>query len=78
MECILLLNKTDMNGTTIILLWVWWILLFFPLRAANRQLMAMGKRLSFLETVILYISLSISLPHYYYLWIMETIGGNKK
>jgi hypothetical protein len=67
-----------MNGTTIILLWVWWILLFFPLRAANRQLMDMGKRLSFLETVILYISLSISLPHYYYLWIKEVVGGNKK
>jgi hypothetical protein len=67
-----------MSGTTIIALWVWWILLFFPLRAANRQLTAMGKRLSLLETVLLYITLTISLPHYYYLWIREVVGGNKK
>jgi hypothetical protein len=38
----------------------------------------MGKRLNFIETVLLYITLSIAIPRYYYLWIMEVLGGNKK
>jgi hypothetical protein len=38
----------------------------------------MGKRLNFIETVMLYITLSIAIPRYYYLWIKEVLGGNKK
>jgi len=67
-----------MSTTTIIGIWVWWILLFFPLRSANRQLTAMGKNLNFLETVLLYITLTLAIPRYYYLWIKEVLGGNKK
>ena len=67
-----------MDGNIIIALWVWWILLFFPLRSANKQLSAMGKRLNFGETVLLYITLTFAIPRYYYLWIKEVFGGNKK
>ena len=67
-----------MGSKTIIALWVWWILLFFPLRSANRELNAMGKRLSFGETVLLYITLTFAIPRYYYLWVREVFGGNKK
>jgi hypothetical protein len=67
-----------MGTTTIIALWVWWILLFFPLRSTNRELVAMGKRLNFLETVLLYITLTFAIPRYYYLWAKEVLGGNKK
>jgi hypothetical protein len=38
----------------------------------------MGKRLSFGETVLLYITLTFAIPRYYYLWIKEVLGGNKK
>jgi hypothetical protein len=38
----------------------------------------MGKRLNFIETVLLYITLSVAIPRYYYLWIKEVVGGNKK
>ena len=67
-----------MGSKTIIALWVWWILLFFPLRSANRELNKMGKRLSFGETVFLYLTLTFAIPRYYYLWIKEVVGGNKK
>jgi hypothetical protein len=67
-----------MGSKTIIALWVWWILLFFPLRSANRQLTTMGKNLNFLETVLLYITLTLAIPRFYYLWVKEVLGGNKK
>jgi hypothetical protein len=67
-----------MSGTTIIALWVWWILLFLPLRSANRQLSAMGKRLNLIETVLLYLTLTLAIPRYYYLWVKEMVSGNKK
>jgi hypothetical protein len=67
-----------MSTTTIICIWVWWILLFFPLRSANRHLTAMGVSLGFWQTVLLYITLTIAIPRYYYLWVKETVGGNKK
>ena len=67
-----------MGSNFLIALWVWWILLFFPLRSTNRQLMAMGKRLTFGETVLLYITLTFAIPRYYYLWAKEVFGGNKK
>jgi hypothetical protein len=38
----------------------------------------MGKRLTFGETVLLYITLSFAIPRFYYLWIREVVGGNKK
>jgi hypothetical protein len=38
----------------------------------------MGKRLNFLETVLLYITLTFAIPRYYYLWAKEVFGGNKK
>jgi hypothetical protein len=40
--------------------------------------MAMGKRLTFGETVLLYITLTFAIPRYYYLWAKEVFGGNKK
>ena len=67
-----------MGSNFIIALWVWWILLFFPLRSTHRQLKAMGKRLNFGEMVLLYITLTFAIPRYYYLWIKEVLGGNKK
>jgi len=65
-------------SNTIIGIWVWWILLFFPLRSAHKHLTAMGVSLGFWQTVMLYITLTITLPRYYYLWIREVVGGNKK
>jgi hypothetical protein len=38
----------------------------------------MGKRLSLLETVLLYLTLTLAIPRYYYLWIKEVVSGNKK
>jgi hypothetical protein len=38
----------------------------------------MGKSLNFGETVLLYITLTLAIPRYYYLWIREVLGGNKK
>jgi hypothetical protein len=67
-----------MGTATIIFLWVWWILLFFPLWTTHRQLKAIGKRLNFGETVFLYITLTFAIPRFYYLWVKELLGGNKK
>jgi len=67
-----------MSSNFLIALWVWWILLFFPLRSTHRQLKVMGKRLNFGETVFLYITLTFAIPRFYYLWIKEVISGNKK
>jgi hypothetical protein len=67
-----------MDGNIIIALWVWWILLFFPIRSANKHLNKAGIRLGFGQTVMLYITLTIAIPRFYYLWIKEAIGGNKK
>jgi hypothetical protein len=67
-----------MGTTTIICIWVWWILLFFPLRSANRHLNKAGIRLGFGQTVMLYITLTFAIPRFYYLWVKEVIGGNKK
>jgi hypothetical protein len=67
-----------MGSKTIIALWVWWILLFFPLRSANKFLSDMGKRLGFWQVVMLYITLTIAIPRFYYLWVKEVVGGNKK
>ena len=67
-----------MGSKTIIALWVWWILLFFPLRSANRHLSNAGVRMSFLQTVMLYITLTFAIPRFYYLWVKEVLGGNKK
>jgi hypothetical protein len=38
----------------------------------------MGKNLNFLETVLLYLTLTLAIPRYYYLWIREVVSGNKK
>ena len=65
-------------SNTIIALWVWWILLFFPLRSAWRHLGKAGIELNFFQTVMLYITLTIAIPRYYYLWVKEAVGGNKK
>ncbi len=67
-----------MSTTTLIALWVWWILLFFPLRSAYKSLNEMGIRPSFLNTIILYITLTLAIPRYYWLWLKEVVGGNKK
>jgi hypothetical protein len=67
-----------MDGNIIIALWVWWILLFFPIRSANKHLNKAGIRLGFGQTVMLYITLTIAIPRFYYLWIMEVVSGNKK
>ena len=65
-------------SNTIIALWVWWILLFFPLRSAWQHLGKAGVQLNFFQTVMLYITLTIAIPRFYYLWVKEVIGGNKK
>jgi hypothetical protein len=67
-----------MGSNTIIALWVWWILLFFPLRSAWQHLGKSGVQLSFLQTVLLYITLTVAIPRFYYLWVKEVLGGNKK
>jgi hypothetical protein len=67
-----------MDGNIIIALWVWWILLFFPIRSANKHLNKAGIRLGFWQTVLLYMTLTIAIPRFYYLWIMEVVSGNKK
>jgi hypothetical protein len=67
-----------MDANIIIALWVWWVLLFFPIRSANRHLTAMGVSLGFWQTVMLYITLTIAIPRFYYLWVKEVIDGNKK
>jgi hypothetical protein len=38
----------------------------------------MGKRLNLIETVLLYLTLTLAIPRYYYLWVKEMVGGNKK
>jgi hypothetical protein len=67
-----------MSSNFLIALWVWWILLFFPLRSAWQHLGKAGVHLSFLQTVLLYITLTVAIPRFYYLWVKEVIGGNKK
>jgi hypothetical protein len=37
-----------------------------------------GVHLSFLQTVLLYITLTVAIPRFYYLWVKEVLGGNKK
>jgi hypothetical protein len=37
-----------------------------------------GVELSFFQTVMLYITLTIAIPRFYYLWVKEVLGGNKK
>lgn len=67
-----------MSTELLIGLWVWWILLFFPLRSAYKHLDQMGVNPSFGHTILLYITLTFAIPRYYYLWIKEVLGGNKK
>jgi uncharacterized membrane protein len=38
----------------------------------------MGVSLGFWQTVLLYITLTIAIPRFYYLWVKEVIDGNKK
>lgn len=67
-----------MSNTTLYLLWAWVILILPPLIDTSKALKVMGKRLGLISAIILYISLTISLPLYYYKWIKEILSGNKK